>query len=112
MPMVGDGRWCAYKCSPPLQAALAGGAPPTPNVIPVYDGACIFGGIILRAAAFDTIVRVFNQKVGPSDASKEVPGVRTPEWDGFANCPIYLDTGIIVSIDQTDAIAWVLYDPL
>lgn len=111
-PVVGkNNQWCAFLTSKPIQFTAAQIAAGT-NLQVINDGACIYGGVILRAGAADTIVRVFNQKAPPLDLTDEVPGSRTLVYDGFSNTPIYLDTGLIVSVDQADAIAWVLYDPL
>lgn len=112
MPVVGkNNQWCAYLTSKPISFTAAQIAAGT-NLQVINDGACILGGVILRAGAADTIVRLFNQKASPLDATKEVPGTRAVIYDGFSNTPIYMDTGLIVSVDQADAIAWVLYDPL
>lgn len=77
-----------------------------------YDGKCRFAGVILRAGAADTVVRIFDQKNGAPNPTQERPGTRAPIFDGFGNIPIYMENGITIQIDQIDAVAWVLYDPL
>lgn len=83
--------------------------------VPIYAGACNVYGVLLRAGALDTILRLADQPGVPNvalDTAKEAPGTRTSVFDGWIGPPIYFGEGIVASMDQIDALAWVFYLPL
>lgn len=67
-------------------------------------------GVILRAGANDTTVKLFDTQ-GASATGKELPGVRTATWDGYINSAIQASNGLLVTLNQADAFVWILFIP-
>jgi hypothetical protein len=67
-------------------------------------------GVILRAGAADTTLKLFDTQ-GAQATGKELPGVRTSTWDGYINAAIQASNGLLAILNQADAFAWVLFIP-
>ena len=96
--------------------AAGGGA----GVVAIYAGPCLLVGMLLRAGAAAATLIAYGQECSGlnaqgsiiADPTKEIAGVKTTVFDGFVNFPISAPEGLIVSLDQTDAIGYVYYVPL
>lgn len=100
-------EWCNGANATLVTVTVAGAVKQITEVPALYIGA------ILRAnAAIDTDLRVFNQKSGPTEASQEKPGIRTTSWNGFVNQPMLMENGIIATLSDVDARAWIIWIPL
>ncbi len=67
-------------------------------------------GAILRAGAADSTLKLFDTQAS-SASGKELPGVRTGTWDGYINSAIQASNGVLATLNQADAFAWLLFIP-
>jgi hypothetical protein len=80
----------------------------------IAPGPVTLGGVLISRGANDVQVILYNAPdvVGLTDAqivaSAGVTGT-AKALDGFVNCPIACPSGLVVAIDQADAIVTVLY---
>ncbi len=107
-PLIGAGGEAAIICTyaQPIRGTTA---------VLVYGERCLLVGVILRAGAAETILRVFDSKDPQTRSPQdERPGVRTATFNGYVGQTMVMEKGLVAILDVSDAntIGWALYSPL
>lgn len=80
----------------------------------VAPGPCTLGGILVIRGGSDVLVLAYNASAIVGLTNDQIIGVAsavqtTSILDGWVNCPIAAPAGLVVSINQSDAIVTILY---